>query len=347
MVKRSTSELFISPIMQIKMNLKLNPLLLFITFLISSSHCFAQSLPFNPEVKRGRLMNGMMYYLQKNAKPEKRAELRLVVNAGSLLEDNDQLGLAHFVEHMAFNGTENFAKNDLVDFLELTGTRFGADLNAYTSFDETVYQLQVRTDSMELFDKGLLILQDWASTITFDPEEIDKERGVVISEWRTRLSPDQRLQQQYFPILYQDSRYAERLPIGDPEIIEKATPATIKRFYQDWYRPDLMAIVAVGDFDLGELESKILSQFSKLENPDSPRKRTKYKLPLHDVQRNVVATDPEAPFTQIRLQIKMEESPVQDQNGMKEQLSQVLLIIEQPFICECVYFSVKLITKPE
>jgi len=136
--------------------------------------------------------------------------MRLAVNAGSVLEDEDQKGLAHFVEHMAFNGTKNFEKSELVDYLESIGTQFGPDLNAYTSFDETVYMLQVRTDSAELFDKGMLVLRDWSNDVTFDDEEIDKERGVVEAEWRTRLSADQRMQNKYFPIYYQGSQYAER-----------------------------------------------------------------------------------------------------------------------------------------
>ena len=165
-------------------------------------------IPSDKRLVHGKLSNGMHYYIQKNAKPENRAELRLAINAGSILEDEDQKGLAHFVEHMAFNGTENFDKNELVNYLESTGTRFGPDLNAFTSFDETVYMLQVRTDSTELFDKGMLIIRDWANGVTFDHEEIDKERGVVESEWRSRLSPDQRMQNKTFPVMYHGSQYA-------------------------------------------------------------------------------------------------------------------------------------------
>ena len=160
----------------------------------------AQPLPIDPNVRIGLLPNGMRYYIQHNSKPENRAELRLAVHAGSLQEEENQLGIAHFVEHMAFNGSRHFEKNELINYLEKTGTRFGADLNAYTSFEETVYLLQARTDSLHLLEKGLLIMEDWAGGLTFDAEEIDKERGVVVSEWRTRLSPAQRLQQQYFPV---------------------------------------------------------------------------------------------------------------------------------------------------
>lgn len=283
---------------------------LIISYLLLPIFLTGQALPFDPEVLTGTLDNGLKYYIKKNPKPKDRVELRLAIKAGSLLEDEDQLGIAHFVEHMAFNGTKNFEKNELIDFLELSGTRFGADLNAYTSFDETVYQLQARTDSTALLDQAMLILSDWASGLQFDPKEIDKERGVVIAEWRNRLSPDQRLQQQYYPVLLQGARYAERLPIGDPEIIALASPATIRRFYQDWYRPELMAIVAVGDIDPEQMEQRIQATFSSLNNPGQPRPRKRYTLPFHKGTRSITATDPEAPFTQIRLLIK--QAPLAD-----------------------------------
>ena len=284
--------------------MKLKAHTLFAYFLFTSLILPAQTIPFDPDVISGKLDNGLHYYVKKNKKPKNRAELRLVLKVGSILEDEDQLGIAHFVEHMAFNGSKNFAKNELINFLELTGTRFGADLNAYTSFDETVYKLQVRTDSVALLDQGMLVLSDWASGITFDPEEIDKERGVVISEWRNRLNPDQRLQQQYYPILFQDSRYANRLPIGDPSTIENVPPRTIKRFYENWYRPELMAIVVVGDINPEDIIRKIKANFSRLRAQEPARNRTTYTIPFHKGTRSIVATDPEASFTQIRLQIK-------------------------------------------
>ncbi len=289
--------------------------------LLLSIPFFAQELPIDPSVRMGVLPNGMHYYVKQNAKPEDRAELRLAVHAGSLQEDEDQLGLAHFVEHMAFNGTEHFEKNELISYLEKTGTRFGADLNAYTSFEETVYMIQARTDSLALLEKGLLILEDWAGGLAFEPEEIDKERGVVISEWRTRLSPDQRLQQQYFPVLYKDSRYAKRLPIGEPEIIENADYATIKRFYEDWYRPNLMAVVAVGDFDPDWMEKEIKARFSSLENPESPRPRESYSVPSHEETLYSIASDEEAAFTRVQVIYKHEKEPVENKKDYKRQLT--------------------------
>ena len=193
----------------------------------------------------GTLDNGLTFFIHQNDQPENRAELRLVVNAGSILEEDDQLGLAHFVEHMAFNGTRNFEKQALVDYLESIGMRFGPDINAYTSFDETVYMLQVPMDDPEVLSTAFQILVDWASGVLFDPEEVDKERGVVIEEWRARRGGQARIQDQQVPLMFHGSRYAERLPIGDPEILRTAPTEVLRRFYEDWYRPDLMAVIAV------------------------------------------------------------------------------------------------------
>lgn len=278
------------------------------------------SIPVDERLTMGKLENGIHYYIQKNVKPENRAELRLAVNAGSILEDPDQLGLAHFVEHMAFNGTENFEKSELVDYLESVGTRFGPDLNAYTSFDETVYMLQVRTDSSTLFDKGMLILRDWANDVTFDDVEIDKERGVVESEWRTRLSPDQRMQQKTFPVMYKGSQYAERLPIGDPEIINNASYETVKRYYKDWYRPDLMAVVVVGDVDVATVEAQIKTLFGDIEETENPRPREKFDVPFHDETLVSIASDKEASFTRVNVMYKHEKVYTRTQDEYRASL---------------------------
>lgn len=281
-------------------------------------------IPMDPAVVMGTLPNGMKYFIKHNEKPENRAELRLAVHAGSLQEDEDQQGLAHFVEHMAFNGSKNFKKNELVDYLESIGTRFGADLNAYTSFEETVYMIQARTDTLDLLKKGLLILEDWAGGISFDPTEIDKERGVVISEWRSGLSADQRMQRQYFPIVYNDSRYAERLPIGKPAIIESATYETIRRFYQDWYRPDLMAVVAVGDFDVEWMEKEIKARFGQLTPVASPRARKDYKIPSDSATLYAICTDEEATFSNIRVMYRHPHIAVKNVGDYKGSLARTL-----------------------
>jgi len=258
-------------------------------------------LPFNEDVRRGTLENGLAYYILENQKPDDRAELRLMVKAGSILEDDDQQGLAHFVEHMAFNGTENYAENDLIDYLQSTGAKFGPDLNAYTSFDETVYLLQVRTDSAEMLDRGLGILRDWAGGITFADEEIDKERGVVLSEWRSGLGAQERMRNKTLPVIFANSRYADRLPIGDTTVLKQAPYDALKRYYRDWYRPDLMGVAVVGDVDADDVEEQLKSLFATLENPSSPRERTEYDGPSYDDTQIVIATDPEAQFTLVQV----------------------------------------------
>jgi len=256
-------------------------------------------LPVDPQIRMGQLENGLTYYIRENHKPENRAELRLVVNAGSILEKDDQQGLAHFLEHMAFNGTEHFKANELVSFLESIGAKFGADLNAYTSFDETVYMLEIPTDKPGLLEKGVMVLGDWAHTITNSPEEVHKERGVVLEEWRRGQGAQERLRRIHWPVLLAGSRYAERLPIGKPEIIENAEPAPIQAFYQRWYRPDLMAVVAVGAFDADSLEAMIRGNFGHIPTPDTPADRPTYPVPLGDAVRASAATDPEMPYTQV------------------------------------------------
>src|SRR2546422_4542258 len=223
-----------------------------------------QTVPVDPLITVGTLPNGLRYYIRENRQPQARAELRLVVNAGSVLEDEDQRGLAHFVEHMSFNGTLHFPKQDVGGFMQSLGMRFGAHVNANTSFDETVYQLQIPTGNAAVIGRSLVILEDWAHNVSFDPVEIDKERGVILEEWRLGLGADERIQDAQFPILLKGSRYAERLPIGKPEIIQNVNPARLKQFYADWYRPDLMAVVAVGDFDKSTIEAQVRSHFGSI-----------------------------------------------------------------------------------
>jgi len=252
-------------------------------------------LPTDPAIVQGTLGNGLRYFVRRNEKPQHRAELRLVVRAGSILEDDDQRGLAHFVEHMAFNGTSRFPKQAIVSFLEKSGMRFGADLNAYTGFDETVYMLKIPTDTAALLNTALDVLQDWASVITFDSTEFKKERGVVIEEWRTGRGAGQRIQDKQLAVQFRGSRYAERLPIGSEGSLDSATHAAITRFYREWYRPDLMAVIAVGDFDPAEMERAIKARFGGLKNPRKERPRTLYDVPEHGDTRLSIAADKELP----------------------------------------------------
>src|SRR5688572_9612304 len=221
-------------------------------------------VPVDPRITIGTLPNGLRYYIRANQAPRNRAELRLVVAAGSVLEDDDQRGLAHIVEHMAFNGSKNFPTQRTVAFMQAIGMRFGAHVNAHTSFDETVFQLQIPTENPAVVERALLVLEDWAHNVSFDPAEIDKERGVVLEEWRLGLGADGRMRDAALPVLLRGSRYAERLPIGTSEIIRTFTPDVLRKFYTDWYRPDLMAVIAVGDFDAAAVETRIKARFASI-----------------------------------------------------------------------------------
>ena len=269
-----------------------------------------QTVPIDPLITVGTLPNGLRYYIRENRQPQGRAELRLVVNAGSVLEDDDQRGLAHFVEHMSFNGTLHFPRQDLGSFMQSLGMRFGAHVNAHTSFDETVYALQIPTGNAAVIDRSLLILEDWARNVSFDPAEIDKERGVILEEWRLGLGAAERIQNAQFPILLKGSRYAERLPIGRPDIIQNVSHDRLKQFYADWYRPDLMAVVAVGDFDTSMIEAQIRSHFSSIPEASSPKPRPAYAVPDQPGTVYAVITDPEATNTRISVSSKMAARPM-------------------------------------
>lgn len=279
-------------------------LLLSAPFHASAQRPSEQPIPLDPSVRAGSLPSGMRYYIRRNSRPEKRLELRLVVNAGSILEDDDQQGMAHFVEHMLFNGTRRFRKNDLVSYLESIGVRFGADLNAYTSFDETVYILPIPTDKPGLVERGLDILEDWASGALFDSSDVVAERGVVLEEWRSGLGAETRIRNRQWPVLFHGSRYAVRLPIGDTAVIADADPARLRRFYNDWYRPDLVAIVAVGDCNPDSLELAIRERFLGWRARAEPRTRLRYSVPDHDSTLVTVVTDPEQQVSTVQILYK-------------------------------------------
>ncbi|MDB5959249.1 MAG: peptidase [Massilia sp.] len=251
-------------------------------------------IPVGPQVKVGKLPNGLTYYIQKNSRPEKKLELRLVVKAGSILEDDDQRGLAHLLEHMAFNGSTHFKKWQLISYLQSIGVKFGADLNAYTSFDETVYMLPIPTDKPENVDQGFLVLEDWAHGLTLDDADIDKERAIVLEEARSGKGAGERMNKQLLPKMYNGSRYASRLPIGDETVLKTFKPAAVQRFYRDWYRPDLMAVVVVGDIEPARAESLIRAHFGKLANPATPRARNYAPIPARSATDALVITDKEA-----------------------------------------------------
>lgn len=262
------------------------------------------TLPVDEKVKIGKLDNGIVYYIRENKKPADRIEMRLAINAGSILEEDNQRGLAHFVEHMCFNGTKNFEKNEIIQYLESVGIKFGPDLNAYTSFDETVYMLTVPSDSAKLVDKGFLILEDWAFNVSFDDEEIDKERGVIIEEWRMGRGPWQRMMDKYLPVVFNGAHYAERLPIGKKEVIENFEHESLRSFYRDWYRPDLMAVVVVGDIDTKTAEEKIKEHFGSYKVPENAKERLEFDIPDGKGTQVAIATDKEAPVTITRILYK-------------------------------------------
>lgn len=266
-------------------------------------------IPFDPTVKTGKLENGLTYYIKKNAKPENKVDLRLVINAGSILENDDQQGLAHFMEHMCFNGTKRFPKNKLVDYLQSIGVKFGQHLNAYTSFDETVYFLPIPSDDPEKLEKGFQIIEDWAFNAVLTPEEIDKERGVVLEEYRLGLGANKRMMGRFMPKMMHNSHYAERLPIGKKEILENFKYDKLISFYKDWYRPNLMSVIVVGDIDVVAMEKKIKDHFSSYKNPKNEKPRKVYDVPNHKETFVAVESDKEASMTQVQLVYKDYDTP--------------------------------------
>lgn len=270
-----------------------------------------QPLPIDPAIRTGKLENGLTYYVRANAEPANRGELWLAINAGSLYEDDDQQGLAHFLEHMLFNGTRRFPEQALIDFFEKAGMTFGPDINAYTSFDETVYMLRFPTDDAEIVDTAFAVLEDWAAYATIDPAEVDAERGVVIEEERLRdQNAGGRIRKQILPFLLGDSRYTVRQPIGQMEIIRNAPADALRRFYTDWYRPDLMAVIAVGDFDADVFEARIREQFAQLPAPEQPRERTTYTIPSNDSPEYLIVTDPEFPAALVEINYRQPSTPL-------------------------------------
>ncbi|MEX2445410.1 MAG: insulinase family protein [Alkalispirochaeta sp.] len=253
-----------------------------------------REIPFREEIRRGRLQNGMEYFAVSHPHPEDTVVLRLVVDAGSIVETDSQRGLAHFVEHMAFNGTEEYGEDELVAYLEGLGIRFGPDVNAYTSFDETVYKLEIPTGDAETLATGFSVMEQWASALTFEPEAIDRERGVIVEEWRGGRGASQRMQETHIPTLFADSRYAQRLPIGDMEIVRNAPRNEFVSFYDRWYRPDNMAFIAAGDLPVDELEELIGEHFSSLPRPEQDLNRLYFSVPEREGTRVSIATDSEA-----------------------------------------------------
>ena len=278
-------------------------------------------LAFDPSVVRGVLSNGLSYYIRHNEEPRDRAHIALVVKTGSIHEEEDQRGLAHFVEHMAFNGTERFAKQEIVDYLESIGSSFGNHLNARTGFDDTLYFLEIPTDDPEITEAAFQILSDWAYAVSFDPEEVELERDVVLEEWRQSQGFYSRIEENLLALLFGSSLYAQRSPIGLPEVIETAPVEQLRNYYERWYRPDLMAVVAVGHFDTQAIEAKIKQHFAPPPEGEAGQERAvlgtatdrpSFEVPGHDAPWIEVFTDSESPGTQFILIRKLAPEMGQD-----------------------------------
>lgn len=266
--------------------------------------------PIDPNLRMGVLENGLTYYVRHNKQPENRADFYIAQKVGSMQEEDSQAGLAHFLEHMAFNGTTNFPGKTMLEYLQDNGIKFGTNINAYTSFDETVYYVsKVPTDNQNLVDSVLLVLHDWSCGIALEESEIDSERGVIREEWRTRGGAQQRLWEKLLPVMYPDSKYANRMPIGDIDVINNFKPQEIRDYYHKWYRPDLQGIIVVGDFDVDEMEAKVKELFSKIPAHENPAHREYFPVPDNKEPIITVATDPESTNTQIMIFYKHDANP--------------------------------------
>lgn len=278
-------------------------------------------VPIDPELRTGVLDNGLTYYIRHNEEPKERASFYIIQNVGALLENDDQNGLAHFLEHMAFNGTEHFAGKGILNTLEKHGVAFGRNINAYTSFNETVYNLSdVPTAQEGLIDTCLLVLNDWSNYLLLTEEEIDAERGVITEEWRTRRNSGFRMRNQWFPVLFKGSKWAERDIIGDTTVIRYHDPETLRNFYHDWYRTDLQAIAIVGDVDVDAIEEKVKEMFSKIPAVENAKERTKFKIPHHNETYYVLATDKEASQSSVNVYILEENKDGEEKtlNDLRE-----------------------------
>jgi zinc protease len=268
------------------------------------------TLPIDPKVRYGKLDNGLTYYIRHNEQTKQRAEFFIAQRVGSVLEEESQRGLAHFLEHMAFNGTKNFPAKTMLNYLETIGVKFGENVNAYTSFDETVYNLsKVPVTRETIIDSCLLVLHDWSSFISLENSEIDKERGVIHEEWRTRNNADMRIWNQLIPEMYVGSQYANRMPIGLMEVVDKFKHQTIKDYYKKWYRPDLQGIIVVGDVDVDKVEQKIKAMFADIPKPVNAAERIYYPVPDNDKPIVSIATDPELTQTSIEIYFKHDGLP--------------------------------------
>lgn len=337
------------------MNIKSLIAVLLLSFTASVFAQQMEPIPMDPKIRYGKLDNGLTYYIRHNEEPKQRAEFHIAQNVGAILENDDQDGLAHFLEHMAFNGTKNFPDKGIINYFEKNGVKFGYDINAYTSVDETVYRLSnVPTTRQGLLDSALLVLHDWSGFITLDEKEIDNERGVIREEWRTGNTAQRRMMRKSNELKYPGSQYAKRDIIGDTAVINNFTYDALRAYYKKWYRPDLQAIVIVGDVDVDLMENKIKTLFNKI-----PRKENYGERPIYSINDNkepivAIVTDPEAQNTQIRIDFNKDKLPAEVQlsmpgygfsliNGiissvMNERFSEISMQADAPFVAAYSYY---------
>jgi zinc protease len=295
--------------------------------MVFSQNPLNQPAPTDPAVRIGKLANGMTYYIRHNEEPKERASFYIIQNVGALLENDDQNGLAHFLEHMAFNGTQHFPDKGIINTLEKHGVQFGRNINAGTGLSQTIYNLSdIPVKHVGLVDTCLLVLNDWSHFLLLTDKEIDAERGVITEEWRTGQNADQRMRKIFFPVLLQGSKYAIRDVIGDMNVVKNFKYETLRNFYHDWYRTDLQAIAIVGDIDVDAVELKVKELFSKIETVQNPKKREFYPVPENKEILYVLATDKEADGYDVSLFIKHDAVKPQDKNMnyIREQTIQAL-----------------------
>ncbi|KXX66529.1 pitrilysin family protein [Flammeovirga sp. SJP92] len=299
---------------------------LIIFMLLTLQYVNAQTIPLNPAVKKKQLENGFTYYIQKNQTPSKEVQFRLILNVGSILEDEDQRGFAHFLEHMAFNGSKHFPKDALIDYFQSIGVEFGGDINAYTGYDETVYMLPVPNNEKETLDNAFLFFSDILSGLTLDKEDIDAERGIIHEEWRTTTGLSDRLRDDMYPLLYYNSRYKNRLPIGlmNEVVLNKGNEEALRRYYKDWYRPDLATLLVIGDIDEKEIEDRIKASFSNIENPENKRERIYYTIENHDQTLIKNIQDEEITSTSVKIITKIPKHKEETLKDLKRSVANIL-----------------------
>lgn len=295
-----------------------------------------QPLPVDPQVRFGKLENGLTYYIRHNQYPEQRADFYIAQKVGSMQEEDDQAGLAHFLEHMAFNGTKHYpGRKTMLNYLETIGAQFGSNVNAYTAFDETVYNLSdIPVVRPQIIDSCLLILHDWSGFITLENEEIDKERAIIKEEWRTRSGAQIRIWEKQLPIIFKDSKYADRMPIGKMEVVENFPYQVLKDYYHKWYRPDLQAIIVVGDIDVDAVEAKVKTMFADIPKPVNPAERIYHPVPDNDEPIIAVTTDPEATSTAVTLFMKHDVIPAEIKNSDQGMILDVLKSLASTMLSE-------------